>query len=123
VGTQADELLGFSVSSAGDTDSDGYSDIVVGAPYLNNGSAADAGAVLVYYGSASGITSSGFFPVVAGQAGGLFGYSVGTAGDADSDGFSDIVVGMPSYDNGANADAGAVFVYYGSASGITASGA
>ena len=37
--------LGYSVSSAGDVNNDGWDDVIVGAPYLGNG------VVFVYYGS------------------------------------------------------------------------
>ena len=54
---------------------------------------------------------------VSGQALSEFGYSVATAGDVNGDGFSDVIVGAPSYDNG-ESDEGAAFVYHGSGSGL-----
>ena len=42
-----------------------------------------------------------------------FGYSVGTAGDVNGDGYADVIVGAPNYDNG-QTDEGRAFVYYGS---------
>jgi hypothetical protein len=42
------------------------------------------------------------------------GYSVAGAGDVNGDGYSDVIVGAKSYDNG-QSDEGAVFVYYGNA--------
>ena len=47
-----------------------------------------------------------------------FGASVATAGDVNGDGYSDIIVGMPAYDNGANTDAGRVMVFHGSATAM-----
>lgn len=41
------------------------------------------------------------------------------AGDFNSDGFSDVVVSAPGYDTG-NVDAGKIFIYLGSASGLSA---
>jgi hypothetical protein len=51
------------------------------------------------------------------QASAAFGLVVATAGDVDRDGYSDILVGAPSYDVPGGADAGRVFLYMGSASG------
>ena len=41
-----------------------------------------------------------------------FGNSVGTAGDVNGDGYADIIVGAPHYDNGQE-DEGRVWVYHG----------
>ncbi|MBN1269583.1 MAG: FG-GAP repeat protein [Kiritimatiellae bacterium] len=49
-----------------------------------------------------------------GEAGGSsFGYSVATAGDVNGDGYSDVIVGAPLYNN-----TGRAFVFHGSASGL-----
>jgi hypothetical protein len=45
------------VSSAGDVNGDGYSDVVVGAKYYDNGQT-NEGAAFVYHGSASGISTT-----------------------------------------------------------------
>jgi hypothetical protein len=50
------------------------------------------------------------------QANALFGYSVGTAGDVNGDGYSDVIVGAYMYDNGELSE-GRAYVYHGS-SGI-----
>ena len=42
-----------------------------------------------------------------------------TAGDLNDDGFDDVVIGVPQDDVGGAADAGAVSVIYGSATGLT----
>src|SRR5262245_16672561 len=44
-----------------------------------------------------------------------FGWSVSPAGDINGDGFDDVVVGAPAYDD----NRGAVFAFYGSASGLS----
>jgi hypothetical protein len=52
------------------------------------------------------------------QANAEFGYSVASAGDVNGDGFSDVIVGAPLFDNG-ETDEGRAFVYHGSASGLS----
>ena len=49
-----------------------------------------------------------------------FGVSVGTAGDVNGDGYGDVIVGAPRYDNG-ETNEGRAFVYHGSATGLSAS--
>jgi hypothetical protein len=50
------------------------------------------------------------------------GYAVGTAGDVNGDGYSDVIVGAPLFDGGATFE-GAAFVYHGSSSGLSSSAA
>jgi len=50
------------------------------------------------------------------NAGDRFGYSVGTAGDVNGDGYADLVVGAYGYDS----FRGKAYVYHGSASGLSA---
>ncbi|SDG67010.1 Por secretion system C-terminal sorting domain-containing protein [Dyadobacter soli] len=107
--------LGFSVSTAGDVNGDGYSDVLVGAPKYDNGQA-DEGAAFLYPGTAGGISLAATV-LECNQANAQMGYSVSNAGDINKDGFSDIMVGAPYYDASA-ANEGAVFIYKGSAGGI-----
>jgi len=53
------------------------------------------------------------------QAGAAFGLEVATAGDVNGDGYADVVVGAPLYDNGQDRE-GRAFVYHGSAAGLAA---
>ncbi|MFC1611533.1 integrin alpha, partial [Myxococcota bacterium] len=51
------------------------------------------------------------------EPGAAFGFSVGTAGDVNADGYGDVIIGAPCFGNGANCGEGRVYVYHGSAFG------
>jgi hypothetical protein len=65
------------------------------------------------------IASSPSWTAESNQTNAYFGWSVSSAGDVNNDGYSDIIVGAWFYDVGGLTDAGKVFVYYGSASGLS----
>jgi hypothetical protein len=64
--------LGYSVSSAGDVNADGYSDILIGVPYYDNGQT-DEGLVYLIHGSSSGLEYTVGWSAESNQAGALFG--------------------------------------------------
>ena len=105
--------FGNSVGTAGDLNGDGYADVIVGASGYDNGQT-DEGRAFVYHGSATGLSPTADWTAESEQAGASFGQSVGTAGDVNGDGFSDVIVGAPFYDGG-EIDEGRAFVYQGSA--------
>ena len=115
---QAQAIFGVSVGTAGDVNGDGYSDVIVGAQNYDNGET-DEGRAFVYHGSATGLSAAANWTAESDQAGAIFGVSVGTAGDVNGDGYSDVIVGANYYDNG-EADEGRAFVYHGSAVGLSA---
>jgi hypothetical protein len=108
---QASALLGNSVGTAGDVNGDGYADVIVGT-YLYDGGFTDEGRASVYLGSASGLSLTPAWTAGGGQATATLGFSVSTAGDVNGDGYADVIVGAPTYDNG-QFDEGRAFVYYG----------
>ncbi|MBL0358636.1 MAG: FG-GAP repeat protein [Chitinophagaceae bacterium] len=109
--------MGFSVASAGDVNADGYADVIVGAPDYSNGQPLE-GAAFIYYGNAAGISTTATIRLEINQTFAGMGYSVAAAGDVNGDGYGDVMIGARKYDNG-QTDEGAVFIYHGSASGIS----
>ncbi|HEY2955396.1 MAG TPA: FG-GAP-like repeat-containing protein [Candidatus Eisenbacteria bacterium] len=113
---QASAFFGNSVATAGDVNGDGYDDVVVGAHHYSNGQAAEGRAYL-YLGSPSGPGVAAAWTAEGNQAGAFFGNTVAAAGDVNGDGFSDVVIGASSFDDG-QTDEGRVFLYLGSATGL-----
>lgn len=111
---------GAAAWTAGDVNGDGYSDVIVGAHLFDAGET-DEGAVFLYMGSSDGIIGTAASVLEGNQAGALFGYSLGSAGDVNGDGFGDIVVGARFFDGG-QADEGAAFIFHGSATGLVGDG-
>ncbi|SKC06046.1 FG-GAP-like repeat-containing protein [Dyadobacter psychrophilus] len=117
VGNQAGAQAGYAVSSAGDVNGDGYSDVIVGAPFFDKGES-NEGIAFVYHGSASGIAPNPAIILEGNQIEAQFGTSAASAGDINKDGFSDIIIGAPFYNKGESKE-GVAMIYYGSASGIS----
>ena len=121
---EAGDLLGFALA-AGDFNNDGFADLAMGVPHESVGAISGAGSVNVVYGSATGLQTAG--NQLWRQAGPLkddseqgdaFGEALGV-GDFNGDSFDDLLVGVPLEDIGANTDAGAVQIIYGSSIGLT----
>lgn len=114
---QANAHLGQSLASAGDVNGDGFSDLVIGS-YLYDAGQNNEGIVMIWHGGASGINAANAAALHANQPESAFGYSVSGAGDVNGDGYADVIVGAPRYDNG-QSEEGAAFVFRGTPSGIS----
>ncbi len=101
VGTANDGHFGLGVAVAGDVDGDGFADIVVGAPYLEDGSNSRAGRAYLFRGginvgaalSASDADLEIATPFTSGSGLDRFGARVASAGDVNADGYTDFLVG------------------------------
>ncbi len=111
------DWFGAFVTAIGDLDLDGTEDLVVGAPFDDDG-AADQGAFYVLFLNTNGTVKS--YQKVSATAGGFtgdldlgdrFGTGPGNIGDVDVDGVIDLAVGAISDDDG-GADFGAVWIVY-----------
>ena len=136
-GDTAGDQAGFTVSSAGDVNGDGFADLIVGAPLGDDGGG-NAGEAYVVFGKASGFgtvdatgrtvidltnvassfNSSIGFIIQGDLANDEAGISVSSAGDVNGDGFADLIVGAFLHPVAGVAQAGAAYVLYGKASGF-----
>ena len=119
---QAYAGFGDGAGTAGDVNGDGYDDVIVGASAYDNGQS-NEGRAFLYYGSASGLSTTPAWTAESNQASASFGAKgeVGSAGDVNGDGYADVIVGAQQYDNG-QTDEGTAWVWYGSATGLGPSG-
>ncbi|MET8115554.1 FG-GAP repeat protein [Streptomyces prasinus] len=110
----------------GDFNGDGYRDAVLPAPGANVSGKRGAGAVVVLYGSKSGLSTSRRATITQNTAGvpgtaepdDGFGGATATV-DLNRDGYADLVVSAPYEDTARGKDAGTVTVLWGSAKGLT----
>jgi uncharacterized repeat protein (TIGR01451 family) len=116
-GGQAMAGLGGSVATAGDVNGDGYSDVIVGASEYDGGETGE-GRACVYHGSPSGLSAVAAWTAEGNQDDAHFGTGVAAAGDVNGDGYSDVAVGAPGYNDGLIV-VGRAYVYHGSASGLS----
>ncbi len=104
-GNEVNAKVGVSVDRAGDVNRDGYDDFLVGTV------AASAGGVLLFLGSSTGpAPTPAWTSPMKGMAAGA---------DLDKDGYSDVVVGDPTFSNPESAE-GRLVVYAGGPGGVSA---
>jgi hypothetical protein len=130
------DLGGGPATASGDINDDGYDDLVYGRPDRpdDHHEPLTGGVVGVYFGSEEGVRGVDEYGTVdqvwtqasdgvpgTGELGDGFGADVSLA-DIDGDGYDDLAVGAPGEDIGTVADAGAVWLLRGSATGLTAAG-
>jgi hypothetical protein len=114
-GEHANDQSGRSVSAAGDINGDGFADVIIGAPGITN--SYGAGTSYAIFGKAGGfgdirldtLAPSQGFRILGENANDYSGKSVSDAGDVNSDGYADVIIGA----YGASGSAGKSYVIFG----------
>jgi hypothetical protein len=106
--------FGISVSSAGDVNGDGFSDVIVGADMASPG-----GVAAIFMGSSTGLSTTPAVILNGLLAGDQFGASVASAGDVNGDGYSDVIVRATNGTNNLPAQTGAAYLYLGGPTGLS----
>ena len=125
-GIDTGDRSGFSVSSAGDVNGDGYDDLIIGAPYANPNGDRYAGETYLVYGGASAPGTDGVldlgaldgtngFTLTGIDRNDFSGFSVSSAGDVNGDGYDDLVIGAREADPDGVSNAGETYIVYGGA--------
>ena len=116
-GESAADNAGSSVASAGDTDGDGWDDILIGA-YGESTGGSWAGAAYLFVGAQGGSVDLGWADakLIGEAAGDIVGFSLDSAGDVNGDGLDDLLVGAASEDS-VGTDGGAAYLLYSPVSG------
>src|ERR687886_135050 len=128
-GIAAGDYSGWSVSSAGDVNGDGFDDLIIGARGASPNGINAAGQSYVVFGSNSGFSAQANLSTLNGSngfaingiaAGDVSGYSVSSAGDVNGDGFDDLIIGARGASPNGICSAGQSYVVFGSNSGFSA---
>ncbi|RWS02636.1 Integrin alpha-4-like protein, partial [Dinothrombium tinctorium] len=114
-GEQFGEYYGASLVAI-DINHDGYSDLIVGAPFYSPSmnEYGDCGRIFVYMSNGERLEHSQTISLLT-NIGARFGSSITSVGDVNFDNFEDIAIGAPYEDGGQ----GAIYLYLGQPSGLS----
>lgn len=112
-------LLGYTVSGAGDVNGDGYADFAAGSPFAESTSGeSNEGRVTLWYGGPAGVSSDPPWNAESNFKGAQLGCALASAGDVNGDAFDDLLATACFFD-GPETDEGQVRLYLGSSSGLS----
>jgi len=116
-GEAVGDYAGMSVAAAGDVDGDGYADLLVGA-YGESSGGAWAGAAYLLYGPVTGAIplAQADAKLVGEEGWDDVGRALSSAGDANGDGYADLLVGAYGHEAG-GFSSGAAYLLYGPVEG------
>ena len=130
VGIDPFDYFGSSVSGAGDVNGDGVGDLIIGANFANQAGGDSEGESYVVFGRSDGFASSIALSSLDGTNGFVLpgldehdrsGWSVGSAGDVNGDGFDDLIVGALLADQTGGSAQGESYVLFGRSGGFASS--
>jgi Ca2+-binding RTX toxin-like protein len=115
------DFSGHSVSSAGDVNGDGYDDLIIGAPQGDFEGDDNPGESYVVFGGPSiasrvdlgALDGDNGFRIDGISAFDFSGFSVASAGDANGDGYGDLIIGAWGADPGGDSSAGQSYIVFG----------
>ncbi|MBY5307894.1 hypothetical protein F2Y93_09125, partial [Aphanizomenon flos-aquae CCAP 1446/1C] len=119
-GLNAEDELGYSVSSAGDINNDGIDDLIIGAPNAYTTSNGKPGQTYIVFGASNfdssfnlnSLNGSNGFVINGQSIEDYSGLSVSSAGDINNDGIDDLIIGAPqAAPNGTNS--GQAYIVFG----------
>ena len=119
MGRRSNDLIGASVSSAGDVNGDGFEDALVRDTGNLMGGPVATGGVLLFLGSRHGLGSEPASVLISDTPGSGFGNRVAAAGDINHDGFGDVLVSEHNW-NGEHRNQGRALLYLGGPHGLGA---
>lgn len=123
-GTEDGERFGTSVDISGDSNGDGYNDILVGAPYYTPGGnpVTPEGRIYVFDGNPNTVLDTPSWNYIGDQTSRPYtGKIVSFAGDVNGDGYSEVISSVDTQDDGGVTEENAFILFYGDSDGISSS--